>query len=551
MRQSTFTRTAAAAAAILAVTAGLAVLVSSNATAEAEQARHRREVSRAAADQVAVGSGLLTDSVRAFTATGDKAWLDQYWTEVDVTKSRSEALDQLKAQSTPQSELELVAQSVANSDELVKAETRAMRLVLGAAGTPASSMPAAVAEWRLDPADAALSPAKKLALARTLVHDTTYQDEVVKIMSPLRQFKETLSHRVDTEVAEARQRESLTESWLAGAALALAVALGLVLALFHRGTGRPIQAFTAALRQRDPQDPRFRLQPQGVTEMHELAAAFNAQSDQVAEVIGAVESSASSLFDASAGLSAVAQHLGDSSQRTSKESRTTSDSAEAVSANISSVAAGAEQMSSSIGEIAGAANRASAVAGEAVTAAEGTSVTVTKLSESSALIGEVMKSITSIAEQTNLLALNATIEAARAGDAGKGFAVVANEVKELARQTAEATEDISQKVAGIQGDARATADALSLITEVITRIDETQSTIAAAVEEQTATTNEITQAVNDAARGAAEIAQNTGRVSTAADETSHGAEGTLGASEQMAQMAKSLQDLVGRFTVAS
>ena len=173
--------------------------------------------------------------------------------------------------------------------------------------------------------------------------------------------------------------------------------------------------------------------------------------------------------------------------------------------------------------------------------------TVASLGESSAEIGQVIKVITSIAQQTNLLALNATIEAARAGDAGKGFAVVANEVKELAKETARATEDIGRKIEAIQSDTSGAVSAISEISEVIGRISDIQSTIASAVEEQTATTNEISRSVSEAATGANDIAEDVTRVASAASDTQQGAQTTLQSATDLSGMATELRDLVGQF----
>jgi methyl-accepting chemotaxis protein len=218
-----------------------------------------------------------------------------------------------------------------------------------------------------------------------------------------------------------------------------------------------------------------------------------------------------------------------------------------VSQNVQAVAAGGEQMGSSIGEIARNANEAARVATGAVQSVEVTTGTMNKLGESSREIGDVVRLITSIAEQTNLLALNATIEAARAGDAGKGFAVVADEVKQLAQETARATEDISQRVETIQADADQATRAISEIAGVITRINEFQTTIASAVEEQTATTQAINAGVSDAATGSGQIARSISGVANAAGETT----ASIGQAEESARelsgMSGELSRLVADF----
>jgi methyl-accepting chemotaxis protein len=183
-----------------------------------------------------------------------------------------------------------------------------------------------------------------------------------------------------------------------------------------------------------------------------------------------------------------------------------------------------------------------------VDAAATTTATVAKLGESSAEIGNVVKVITSIAEQTNLLALNATIEAARAGEAGKGFAVVANEVKELAQETAKATEDIARRVEAIQGDTSGAVAAIGRISTVIGQINDYQTTIASAVEEQTATTSEMSRSVSEAATGSGQIAENIGGVSTAAESTTQALTQTRTAVDELSRMAADLRTTVSRFS---
>ena len=271
--------------------------------------------------------------------------------------------------------------------------------------------------------------------------------------------------------------------------------------------------------------------------------------DDLRSSIGAMGGTATTLAAAAEELSTVSRQMSETADGTSAQATVVSAASEQVSMNVSTVATATEEMSASIREISSNTTDAASVAAHAVKVAELTNMKVAKLGESSAQIGKVVKVITSIAQQTNLLALNATIEAARAGEAGKGFAVVANEVKELAKETAKATEDISQKIEAIQSDTNGAVLAIREIGDIINRIAEIQSTIASAVEEQTATTNEMGRNVSEAAKGSAEIAQNITGVAKAASETSQGANDSLDAATELARMASELQSLVQRFTL--
>ena len=257
-----------------------------------------------------------------------------------------------------------------------------------------------------------------------------------------------------------------------------------------------------------------------------------------------VSRSSQSLSSAAEELSTVAQQMSSNSEETSAQANTVAAASEQVSKSVETVASSSEEMSASVREIAGNAAQAAKVATEAVRVAEETNKTITELGKSSMEIGKVIKVITSIAQQTNLLALNATIEAARAGEAGKGFAVVANEVKELAKQTAAATEDISQKIEAIQGNTKGAVDAISQITQVIGQINSIQSTIASAVEQQSATTKEIARNSNEAAKGTIEISRNIANVSIAAKSTTEGASNTLAAATELARLSAQLMRVV-------
>jgi methyl-accepting chemotaxis protein len=275
----------------------------------------------------------------------------------------------------------------------------------------------------------------------------------------------------------------------------------------------------------------------------DVTVAVN-QRIALGHVLKQVSDSAQTLSSASEELSANSQQMVANAEETAAQAGVVSAAAQQVSTNVQTVAAGTEEMSASIREIAKNAQEAAKVAAIGVVAADSASETISKLGLSSAEIGKVIKTITSIAQQTNLLALNATIEAARAGEAGKGFAVVANEVKELAKETAKATEDISQKIEKIQSDTNHAVAAISEINGVINKISDYQNTIASAVEEQTATTNEITRNISEAAQGSTEIAQNILGVAEAARNTTMGATDTEKAALELARMAASLQSTV-------
>jgi len=259
-----------------------------------------------------------------------------------------------------------------------------------------------------------------------------------------------------------------------------------------------------------------------------------------------IRATSESLATSSAELSAVSEQMSANAEETQAQAGMVSKASDEVNKNLQTVATGTEEMGATIKEIAKNATEAARVASAAVKTAETTNATVMKLGESSAEIGQVIKVITSIAQQTNLLALNATIEAARAGEMGKGFAVVANEVKELAKQTAKATEDISQKIAAIQTDTKGAVDAIGTIGAIINQINDISSTIATAVEEQSATTDEMARNVSTAAKGSGEITRNISGVSEAAQSTTRGAADARNAAEQLAVLAGELREMLDR-----
>ena len=287
----------------------------------------------------------------------------------------------------------------------------------------------------------------------------------------------------------------------------------------------------------------------GNDELGEVSRLFNVFMDKLQEILRGVVAHTSKLATASQLLLDAGEQITINSRETAVQSKSVSHATQQVTQNLQSVSTGAGEMTLTIQSIASNANEAAKVAGSAVSAAEAANATVAKLGQSSAEIGVVVKVITSIAQQTNLLALNATIEAARAGEAGKGFAVVANEVKELAKQTAKATEDIRRKITAIQVDTKGAASAIGTVSGVIHQINNISATIAAAVEEQSATTNEMTRNVSEAASGAGEISTNIGGVAQAAEGTLSRAQESQKAAQELASIATELSSLMRQFKI--
>jgi methyl-accepting chemotaxis protein len=382
-----------------------------------------------------------------------------------------------------------------------------------------------------------------------IAQQASFEQSATDLHQSLSELTDVMQAEASSAAADANEEASRVRAMQIWFTIAVFAGLFYAARLVARSITRPLGELVVGLGSLADADLTAEVGVQGDDEVARLGRSFNRAVDDLSTVVRRIRESAWTLASSADELSATSTQMGASAEETSAQANAVSSAAEQVSANVNTVAASAEEMSASIHEIAASAHEAAAVANHAVEAAGATSETVRQLGDSSAEIGEVIKVITAIAEQTNLLALNATIEAARAGDAGKGFAVVANEVKELAKETSAATEEIGQKIVAIQGDAQATMTAIDTISEVIRRINDIQGTIASAVEQQTATTNEITRHVTEAASGAGEIAANVTGVAQAAQDTSSGASSVQASAQDLAGLAEELNLTVSRFVV--
>jgi methyl-accepting chemotaxis protein len=283
-------------------------------------------------------------------------------------------------------------------------------------------------------------------------------------------------------------------------------------------------------------------------EVGELGTTFNVFVERIQSDVQTIGGRATALAHASGQMRNLAQQIATANDESSNQAGLVSAAAEQVSANVESVATATEELNANTREIAANAAEAARVATSAVEIATTTRSTFDRLSESGTTIGNVVKVIYAIAEQTNLLALNATIEAARAGEAGRGFAVVADEVKKLANQTAQATEEISLTAREISEHTVIAGEAIAEITAIIENIHDIQTIIASGVEEQTATTAEIAHAVSEAATGSREIAERIAGIAAAVQETAAASISSREGADELAEMSEDMQRIVGRFT---
>ena len=361
-----------------------------------------------------------------------------------------------------------------------------------------------------------------------------------KLVADIEARSDEVAAAAAAQAAQARRSIAI----VLGAAIVLTA---LLVRWVTRSITVPIAGCVDALRSVADKDLSVDVRSDARDEVGQMATALGQAIGAMRSALGDIQSHATQLGTAAQQLSSTSAGIEHNVSSAAAQADQVASAAEEVSASTTTAAAGADEMGSAIAEITRSASTAAVVTAEAVRAVDSSTASIDRLGTSSSEIGAVVKVITSIAEQTNLLALNATIEAARAGEAGRGFAVVAGEVKELARETAEATKDIVARVEAIQGDTATATTDMSTISAVIAQMNEHVTTIAAAVEEQSAVTTSMHASVGSAADGSADIARTVSSVATAVREAGLHVSQNHRSVEDLAAMSTQMRELVGSF----
>ena len=568
IKQSTINIVVSIAFLIMALLLGGSVYYLNQAILEEEKAVAAQAEFKQLGIDLADASDYLTDVARKFAVTGDIKHLQNYWREIEVTKTRDNVLTNFKTLNAPQQELDLLAFAKQNSDALVATETRSMRLVLEALAIPREQMHPAVAAWKLNPTDQALTNEKKMQVAREIMFDSQYDTDKHIIMEPIAKFQKLMNTRAAIEVKFHKKKTQMATTLLFVLSVIITLGMAIVLWIFQVQLSIPMAGYIKALQNSHSSD--CVLKPAGTKELHLLANAFNQQfnlnQQQLQEnqqLIEDIVQVSKKLAEGDLRVTLQAEYKGDFTQiKDALETALTGlnstvwqtkDVANQVAQLITkmrsigqNLSSRTEQQSAALEEVTSSLEESDA---QVKNNAENAGITnklvnnttniakigqdkmknminaMNAIASSSQEVSKIIKVIDEIAFQTNLLALNAAVEAARAGEYGHGFAVVAQEVRNLAgrsanaaKETAELIEDARNQVQEGVNIANDTATALSEIVQNVVKARDFVEEIAAASKEQAAGISQINMAMGQVSEVVYNGSQQTDKMASMADD---------------------------------